>query len=308
LAIYEGDVQKELPIYGGSRLGVYNKATGASVYQLTDHLGNVRAVIAKQGSNAVAISKTDYYPFGMPMPNRNIVGDYRYAYQGQEKDIETGKEAFQFRLWDARIGRWLTTDPYGQYSSPYLGMGNNPMNGIDPDGGFFGRLSAWLYKVTNGLLGYDVEKNVHGDWTVGGIDKEGNIDIHFAKNDSPFYIVRGNVWNNKYTRFYTGDKIDLSFSANGGASLGGHLQFEASWLLRGKDASIFPYMTLLPNVGVSGEIGGGGDIALEASRGHFLYKVQELDALTRNRSFCWRNFFHPSRRRYSRNIGCFRSS
>ncbi|WP_028891552.1 RHS repeat domain-containing protein [Tenacibaculum sp. 47A_GOM-205m] len=134
LAIYEGDVQKELPIYGGSRLGVYNKATGASVYQLTDHLGNVRAVIAKQGSNAVAISKTDYYPFGMPMPNRNIVGDYRYAFQGQEKDIETGKEAFQLRLWDARIGRWLTTDPAGQYASPYLGMGNNPMNGIDPDG------------------------------------------------------------------------------------------------------------------------------------------------------------------------------
>ncbi|WP_034246350.1 RHS repeat domain-containing protein, partial [Aquimarina atlantica] len=52
-----------------------------------------------------------------------------------ELDPETGKEAFQLRLWDARIGRWLTTDPYGQYASPYLGMGNNPMNLVDPDGG-----------------------------------------------------------------------------------------------------------------------------------------------------------------------------
>ena len=49
-------------------------------YQLTDHLGNVRAVIMKNGENAVSLTaKTDYYPFGMPMPNRNIEGNYRYG-------------------------------------------------------------------------------------------------------------------------------------------------------------------------------------------------------------------------------------
>ena len=69
------------------------------------------------------------------MPGRNLQGDYRYAYQGQEVDPETGKEAFELRLWDSRIGRWLTTDPAGQYSSPYLGMGNNPITRYDPDGG-----------------------------------------------------------------------------------------------------------------------------------------------------------------------------
>ena len=69
------------------------------------------------------------------MPLRNSLSDYRYAYQGQEKDPETGKEAFQLRLWDARIGRWLTTDPYGEFHSPYLGMGNNPVSTIDLDGG-----------------------------------------------------------------------------------------------------------------------------------------------------------------------------
>jgi RHS repeat-associated protein len=71
------------------------------------------------------------------MPGRSLLGaeGYRYAFQGQEKDPETGKEAFELRLWDSRIGRWLTTDPYGQYNSPYLGMGNNPISRIDPDGG-----------------------------------------------------------------------------------------------------------------------------------------------------------------------------
>ena len=44
-------------------------------------------------------------------------------------------EAFELRLWDGRLGRWLTVDPMGQYASPYLGMGNNPIGMIDPDGG-----------------------------------------------------------------------------------------------------------------------------------------------------------------------------
>lgn len=50
-------------------------------------------------------------------------------------DSETNMEAFQLRLWDGRIGRWLSMDPYGQYASPYLGMGNNPVGMIDLDGG-----------------------------------------------------------------------------------------------------------------------------------------------------------------------------
>jgi RHS repeat-associated protein len=74
----------------------------------------------------------------MQMPNRNSQGNYRYAYQGQEKDPETGKEAFQLRLYDSRINRWLTTDPAGQYHSPYMAMGNNPVSRIDPDGGVDG--------------------------------------------------------------------------------------------------------------------------------------------------------------------------
>ncbi|WP_175288732.1 leucine-rich repeat domain-containing protein [Flagellimonas eckloniae] len=132
----------EQPIYGGGRIGVSYVSSSAVenrlyVYELTDHLGNVRAVFTKNGTTAQEEGFTDYYPFGMPMPGRSLLGaeGYRYAFQGQEKDPETGKEAFQLRLWDSRIGRWLTTDPFGQYNNPYLGMGNNPISRIDPDGG-----------------------------------------------------------------------------------------------------------------------------------------------------------------------------
>ncbi|WP_340076400.1 3-coathanger stack domain-containing protein [Leptobacterium sp. I13] len=129
-----GPTLVEQPIYGNNRLGIYFRQSGSSVYQLTDHLGNVRAVVSSGGlTNA-----TDYYPGGMPMPNRQLTdGTYRYGYQGDfaETDPETGKPAFELRLYDPRINRWLTTDPAGQYHSPYLSMGNNWVNRIDPDGG-----------------------------------------------------------------------------------------------------------------------------------------------------------------------------
>ena len=37
-------------------------------------------------------------------------------------------------MYDPVIGRWTTIDPERQYASPYLGMGNNPISGVDPDG------------------------------------------------------------------------------------------------------------------------------------------------------------------------------
>ncbi len=163
MAIYQGTSAKEYPIYGASRLGVYFKTGNTAVYQITDHLGNVRALVQESGTLAGA---TDYYPFGMVMPGRSLQNaeGYRYTYQGQEKDPETGKEAFELRLWDSRIGRWLTTDPYYQYASPYLGMGNNPISRIDPNGG-----EDWHYDK-NGNLVSDVGDNAQTLADFKGID------------------------------------------------------------------------------------------------------------------------------------------
>lgn len=73
------------------------------------------------------------------MPNRHIedANGYRYGYQGQfaEEDNETRLNAFELRMYDSRIGRWISPDPYGQFHSPYIGMSNNPISYADPDGG-----------------------------------------------------------------------------------------------------------------------------------------------------------------------------
>lgn len=167
LAIYNQSNIKN-PIYGSKRIGVYDKNALTSTYEITDHIGNVRALIIKSDTNTASlIGKTDYYPFGESMPNRNIVSDYRYAFQGQEKDEETDMEAFKLRLWDGRIGRWLTTDPAAQFSSPYLGLGNNPINGTDPDGAFWEELGNYLDGKgwnSNAALKFQAEGGVLGEW------------------------------------------------------------------------------------------------------------------------------------------------
>jgi RHS repeat-associated protein len=143
----------EVPVYGSGRLGMATcNATGAITaytYELTDHLGNVRATVGKNATNGTTqlLTATDYFPFGMEMPGRTYrsTSAYRFGYQGQfaEKDQETGYNQFEARLYDGRIGRWLNPDPDGQHWSLYLGMGNNPVMGVDPDGQWVWGAGFW---------------------------------------------------------------------------------------------------------------------------------------------------------------------
>lgn len=85
------------------------------------------------------VAGADYYPFGLAMSDREITTEpYRYGYQGQysEENETTGWNEFQLRMYDPKYGRWNSTDPYRQYASGYVGMGNNPVSNVDPDGGF----------------------------------------------------------------------------------------------------------------------------------------------------------------------------
>lgn len=84
------------------------------------------------------VQATDYYPYGSVM-TRYEEEKYQYGYQGQYalEDSVTGWNSFQARMYDPVTGLWLTTDPAGQFASPYMAMGNVPHIGVDPDGEFF---------------------------------------------------------------------------------------------------------------------------------------------------------------------------
>ena len=60
----------------------------------------------------------------------------RYGYQGQEREntFALNLNEFEARHYDGQIGRWMVPDPAKQFPSPYVGMGNEWVSGVDPDG------------------------------------------------------------------------------------------------------------------------------------------------------------------------------
>jgi RHS repeat-associated protein len=72
---------------------------------------------------------------------KSCTGGYRYGFNGQEKDneIKGGGNSLDFgaRVYDSRLGRWLSLDPFqANYPdlSPFNFVGNSPLMFIDPDG------------------------------------------------------------------------------------------------------------------------------------------------------------------------------
>lgn len=150
-----------------------NAYLGYKRYELKNHLGNVlstisdrkqsvhafTAVVANTGGNLLpnpfgdpiptlthyepeVVSLSDYYPFGSLLPGRHHDDqNYNYGFNGMERDdeIKGGGNSLDFgaRIYDSRLGRWLSLDPLARkYSSmsPYTSFANNPIVFVDPDG------------------------------------------------------------------------------------------------------------------------------------------------------------------------------
>ena len=77
----------------------------------------------------------------MAMPERKFSAsaEYRYGFNGKEndKDISEGGQDYGMRIYDARLGRFLSEDPItDKYPelTPYQFASNRPVDGIDEDG------------------------------------------------------------------------------------------------------------------------------------------------------------------------------
>ncbi len=123
---------------------------GSRHYELTNHLGNVLTVVTDMKFfngeywEADVINVRDYYPFGMLMPERSYTVDanYRYGFNGKENDndvkgVEGSQQDYGMRIYDPRLGRFLSVDPLTKeypWYTPYQFAGNKPINSIDLDG------------------------------------------------------------------------------------------------------------------------------------------------------------------------------
>lgn len=125
-------------------------------YELSNHLGNLLATISDRSTvvnedrdgvvdyyKVEVLSAQDYYPFGMQMPGRtsSAAVPYRYGFNGKENDNEVkgegGQQDYGMRMYDPRVGRFLSIDPLeSQYPfyAPYQFSGNSPVKFIDLDG------------------------------------------------------------------------------------------------------------------------------------------------------------------------------
>jgi RHS repeat-associated protein len=138
--------------------------------------------------------------FGSIMEGRSYEGDtslrYRFGFNGKEKDNEPygdGNEMdFGARMYDSRIGRWLSLDPLMAkypFLSPFNYCENNPVVFIDPDGkdaiitinakDKTITISTTIYLKGKGAtneVSATMQADIMQDWNIGAkyTDKDGN--------------------------------------------------------------------------------------------------------------------------------------
>lgn len=162
----------ERNIYGSSMVGLiksnteligsplpstttFTHAVGEKQFYLSNHLSNNLSTVSDMiiahdwdNDNAVdyyraeIISATDFTPFGFSLDGRTFnSNEARHGFNGKEKDdewnVDGGSYDFGARMYDSRLGRWLSGDPLAaKYPgfSPFNYAINSPIKFMDPDG------------------------------------------------------------------------------------------------------------------------------------------------------------------------------
>ncbi|WP_306639615.1 RHS repeat-associated core domain-containing protein [Sanyastnella coralliicola] len=200
----------------------FGRALGERSYEIVDHLANSRALFSDKkliemvgGEPDVNQSKGDlqaianHYPFGMQMPSRGFSGDdFRYGFQGQEEDEEFlgGAASYKYRVYDSRIGRFLSLDPLAPnypHNSPYTFSENVVINSIELEG---------LEKVYVYNVWYDGEGNKHKKLSHEEINVKASVDQRVYR----YYDAQGELYAERTQTIGEGGRGSyIEFSENG---------------------------------------------------------------------------------------------
>lgn len=185
-------------------------------YELSNHLGNVYAVVTdkKQGhattqySTSVSyytsdvIMSADYYAFGATMPTRTSNSpDYRYGFNGKERDGETNTYDYGFRIYNPSLGKFLSVDPltcsYPWYT-PYQFAGNQPIWAVDLDGLEQMVVTDWVRNneregLANEPIHYEPYKACMGVYRGFGVGIVGLVEGYYSMLTDPLGAVIGMV-------------------------------------------------------------------------------------------------------------------
>jgi len=141
------------------------------------------------GYTADITSANDYFPFGSEMPGRSYnSGEYRYGFQGQEKDDEVKGSGnsinYKYRIHDPRLGRFFSIDPlFREYpwNSTYAFSENRVIDALELEG-----LESFIAIVPENGRG-DIElvtyKSIYGD----DFGVMGAGTAYFSRDENGYY-------------------------------------------------------------------------------------------------------------------------
>jgi RHS repeat-associated protein len=131
---------------------VRNYSLGTKQYEQSSHLGNVHVVVSDKklaldsnndgiidGYISNLVAANDYFAYGSLRTGRSFnSSSYLYSFNGKLKDDEMKGEGnsydFGARIYDSRLGRFLSTDPWERaypWQSTYSYFANSPIWKID---------------------------------------------------------------------------------------------------------------------------------------------------------------------------------
>ena len=234
------------PAYALDNNGLRHRTLGQKNYEITDHLGNLRAAILDQRMEIagehypVVTSLANYYPFGLQMHGRKYnAEDYRFGFNGKENDQEWGSQVIQdygFRLYNPSLGKFLSVDPLAleyPWYTPYQFAGNLPIWAVDIDGLEPGKTNEGPNEICTNC---DYSHTIDDDWVTVTASRPGSSsssDTRFLDHYGKLQDLRSkepdNHWkttlNGKFTIYNTTKEV------YGRATSGSQLEKE---LLQGK--------------------------------------------------------------------------
>jgi RHS repeat-associated protein len=206
---------------------------GKQVFELSNHLGNVLATITDKKLQ-VSLNTTstayfeaevqtvqDNYAFGMQMPGRKLSGGYRYGFNGKENDNEVKGEGnsqdYGMRMYDGRIGKFLSLDPLTKqypWYTPYQFAGNKPIWCVDLDGLEDSIATKGLFSGMKYIIEVNKDKPKIGTITVHvpsniklAVDLDG-ADVYHPNNEGIDNNVNGDIYKDEKGKFFGKSKSD----------------------------------------------------------------------------------------------------
>ncbi|MFH1648924.1 MAG: RHS repeat-associated core domain-containing protein [Candidatus Woesearchaeota archaeon] len=110
--------------------GLVTQNTAVPVFIHADYLGSTRLLTDEKGTASNSFISS---PFGETLSTSPSADSSRFLFTGKELD-ESGLQYFGARYYDARIGRFVSSDPIGGVGELYGYSRENPLAFTDPNG------------------------------------------------------------------------------------------------------------------------------------------------------------------------------